>query len=97
MIDSRASGNYVRRCSLEGNPRYVEALEVHKGDTITVCLATGTLVTTPKVPVNMGVKFFSFDGIERCLVLDLDSRYDLILGMTWLERHEPRLTGGRRP
>ena len=30
-----------------------------------------------------------FDSIERCLVLDLDSRYDLILGMAWLERHDP--------
>ena len=27
--------------------------------------------------------------MERCLVLDLDTRYDLILGMAWLERHEP--------
>ena len=26
--------------------------------------------------------------MERCLVLDLDTRYDLILGMAWLERHE---------
>ena len=30
-----------------------------------------------------------FDSIESCLVLDLDSRYDLILGMAWLERHGP--------
>ena len=30
-----------------------------------------------------------FNSIERCLVLDLDSRYNLILGMAWLERHEP--------
>ena len=81
MIDSRASGNYVRRCFLKDNPRYGEALKAHKDYTITVCLATVTLATAPKVPVNMGVKFFSFDGIERCLVLDLDSRYDLILGM----------------
>ena len=56
---------------------------------ITVCLATGALVTAPKVPVNLGKKFLDFDSIERCLVLDLDSRYDLILGMAWLERHEP--------
>ena len=56
---------------------------------ITVRLATGTLVTAPKVPVNLGVKFFDFDSIESCLVLDLDSRYDLILNMAWLERHEP--------
>ena len=43
----------------------------------------------PKVPVNLGIKFMDFDSVERCLVLDLDSRYDLILGMAWLERHEP--------
>ena len=30
-----------------------------------------------------------FNSIERCLVLDLDSRYDLILGMAWIKRHEP--------
>ncbi|GMF40303.1 unnamed protein product [Phytophthora fragariaefolia] len=30
-----------------------------------------------------------FDSVERCLVLDLDARYDLILGKAWRERHEP--------
>ncbi|KAJ8524108.1 hypothetical protein ON010_g17010 [Phytophthora cinnamomi] len=39
--------------------------------------------------MDLGVKFLDFDSSERCLVLDLDSRYDLILGMAWLERHEP--------
>ena len=48
---------------------------------ITVHLVKETLVTAPKVPVNLGVKFFDSNSIERCLVLDLDSRYDLILGM----------------
>jgi hypothetical protein len=52
-------------------------------------LATGTRVTVPKVAVNLGVKFLDFASVERCLVIDLDSRYDLILGMAWLERHEP--------
>ena len=41
-----------------------------------------------KVPLNLGVKFLDFDSIEHCLVLDLDSRYDLNHCMTWLERHE---------
>ena len=68
LIDSSASGNYVRRCSLEGNPRYAEALKANKGDTITVRLATGTLVTAPKCSVNLGVKFFDFDSIERCFL-----------------------------
>ena len=89
LVDSGASCNYARRRSLEGNQRYAEALIAHKSYNITVRLATGSRVTVPKVPLNLGVKFLDFDSIERCLVLDLDSRYDLILGMAWLERHEP--------
>ena len=73
LIDSGASSNYVRRRSFEGSQTYVEALKAHDDDRITVRLATGVRVTVPKVP---------------CLVLDLDSRHDLILGMVWLERHE---------
>ena len=97
LINSGASGNYVRRQSLEGNQRYAEALKAHESDVITVRLATGTRVTVPKVPLNLGIKFLDFDSIERCLVLDLDSRYDLILGMAWIERHEHGSIGGRRP
>ena len=89
LIDYGASCSYARRCSLEGSHQYAEALKAHEGDSITVRLATGSRVTVPKVPLNLGVKFLDFDNIERCLVLDLDSRYDLILGMAWLERHEP--------
>ena len=89
LIDSGASCNYSRRRSLEGSQLYAEALTAHECDSITVRLATGSRVTVPKVPLNLGIKFFDFDSIERCLVLDLDSRYDLILGMAWLERHEP--------
>uniref|UniRef100_H3H760 Reverse transcriptase domain-containing protein n=1 Tax=Phytophthora ramorum TaxID=164328 RepID=H3H760_PHYRM len=89
LIDSGASGNYARHSTMEGSRQYAEALVARTSDIITVRLATGTRVTVPKVPVNLGVKFLDFDSVERCLVLDLDSRYDLILGMAWLERHEP--------
>ena len=88
MIDSGASGNYVRRRSLEGSQQYAEALQAQEGDSSTVRLATGARVTVPKVPLNLGLKFLDFDSVERCLVLDWSSRYDLILGMAWLERHE---------
>jgi hypothetical protein len=51
--------------------------------------SVGQLRSAPKVAVSLGVKFLDFDSVEHCLVIDLDSRYDLILGMAWLERHEP--------
>lgn len=89
LIDSGASGNYARRSTMEDSQQYAEALSARNHDHVTVRLATGTRVTVPKVPVNLGVKFLDFDSVERCLVLDLDARYDLILGMAWLERHEP--------
>jgi hypothetical protein len=89
LIDSGASGNYARRSTMEGSQQYAEALKARTSDAITVRLATGTRVTVPKVAVNLGVKFLDFDSVERCLVIDLDSRYDLIVGMAWLERHEP--------
>ncbi|POM71719.1 Reverse transcriptase, partial [Phytophthora palmivora] len=89
LIDSGASGNYVRRSTVEGSQLYAEALRARASDVVTVRLATGTRVTVPMVPLDLGVKFIDFDSRERCLVLDLDSRYDLILGMAWLERHEP--------
>ena len=73
----------------EGSQQYAEALEAQSCDTITVRLATGTRVTVPNVVIKLGVKILDFDCVERCLVLDLDTRYDLILGMAWLERHEP--------
>ena len=63
----------------EGSQRYAEELTAHEGDSITVRLATGSRVTVPKVPLNLDIKFLDFDSIELCLVLDLDSRYDLIL------------------
>ena len=62
--------------------------KAQEGDIITVCLATGTLVTVPKVSVNLGLTFSGFDSVESYSVLRLSSGYDLILGMPWLERHK---------
>ncbi|GMF52682.1 unnamed protein product [Phytophthora fragariaefolia] len=59
----------IRRCF---------ALKARNRDIVTVRLATGTRVAVPKVPVDLGVKFL--DSVERCLVLDLDARYDLTPG-----------------
>ena len=61
LIDTGDSCNYARRRSLEGSQRYDEPLKAHEGDVITVCLATGSRVTVPTVPLNLGVKFLDFD------------------------------------
>ncbi|CAH0474159.1 unnamed protein product [Peronospora belbahrii] len=57
LIDSGASGNYVRRATVEGSQQYAEALVARDSDTVTVRLAKGTRVTVPKVPMDLNVKF----------------------------------------
>ncbi|KAI9907331.1 hypothetical protein PsorP6_004558 [Peronosclerospora sorghi] len=88
LIDSRASDNYVRQASVEKSRLYAVALEARSRDVVTVLLATGVQVSVPKVSIDLKLKFADFDSSERCLVLELDSRYDLILGMKWMERHD---------
>ncbi|POM71378.1 Gag protein [Phytophthora palmivora] len=51
-------------------------------------LADGTMVNVPGVRMDLAVKFENFDSTALFLVLDMD-KYDLILGMPWLEKHEP--------
>ncbi|POM74493.1 Gag protein [Phytophthora palmivora] len=52
--------------------------------------------------MDLAVKFEDFDSTEPFLVLDMD-KYDLILGMPWLEKHEPwidwrgKAIGANRP
>ncbi|GMF16716.1 unnamed protein product [Phytophthora fragariaefolia] len=89
LVDSGASANYAWRSTMEGSQLYAEALKARNRDIVTVRLAMGTHVTVPKVLVDLGVRFLDFDIVECYLVLDLYARYDLILGMAWLERHEP--------
>ena len=69
--------------------RRAEALIAHKGNLIAVRSATGSRVGVPKISLSLSVNCFDFDITERCLFLDLDIIYYIILGMTWIERHEP--------
>ncbi|POM71600.1 Reverse transcriptase [Phytophthora palmivora] len=69
--------------------KYADALRESEGrGQVSVRLADGTVVNVPGVRMDLAVKFEDFDSTESFLVLDMD-KYDLILGMPWLEKHEP--------
>ncbi|GMF33553.1 unnamed protein product [Phytophthora fragariaefolia] len=91
LIDSGASFNFATKASVaKNNALYASALEAYKSNTNeSVRLATGSSVSTRKVTIPLNVKFDGFDSVEPFIVLDMDDRYDLILGMTWLAKHEP--------
>ncbi|GMF25311.1 unnamed protein product [Phytophthora fragariaefolia] len=91
LIDSGASFNFATKASVaRNNALYASALEASKSNTnVTVRLATGSIVSTRKVTIPISVKFDDFNSVEPFIVLDMDDRYDLILGMPWLAMYEP--------
>ncbi|KAG3159589.1 hypothetical protein PI124_g6231 [Phytophthora idaei] len=46
------------------------------------------MITVPRIHMDLAVKFEDFDSSEQFTVLETD-KYDLTLGMPWLEKHEP--------
>ncbi|POM76586.1 Gag protein [Phytophthora palmivora] len=79
LIDSRASTNFARHQTVARNSdKFADVLRGSKDRCqVSVRLADGTVVN-----------FEDFDSAESFLVLDMDKN-DLILGMPWLEMHEP--------
>ncbi|GMF23066.1 unnamed protein product [Phytophthora fragariaefolia] len=91
LIDSGVSFNFATKASVAGNNAlYASALEASTSNTnVSVRLATGSIVSTRKVTIPLNVKFDDFVSVEPFIVLDMNDRYDLILGMPWLAKHEP--------
>ncbi|POM67540.1 Pol protein [Phytophthora palmivora] len=79
LIDSGALTNFARRQTVAQNSdKLADALhESEDRGQVSVRLTNGTVVN-----------FEDFDSTESSLVLDMD-KYDSILGMPWLEKHEP--------
>ncbi|POM77429.1 LOW QUALITY PROTEIN: Gag protein, partial [Phytophthora palmivora] len=81
LIDSGASTNFARPTQSHGM-----ATSMPTGQ-VSVRLADGTVLNVPGIRMDLAVKLEDFDSTESFLVLDMD-KYDLILGMPWLETHE---------
>ncbi|ETP55430.1 hypothetical protein F442_00018 [Phytophthora nicotianae P10297] len=90
LIDSGASRNFARRRTVARNcNRLTDALRESKGNgAVSVRLADGKAVIFPNIQMDLAVKFEDFDSLEQFTVLDMDP-YDMILGIPWLEKHEP--------
>ncbi|KAG2776281.1 hypothetical protein Pcac1_g13148 [Phytophthora cactorum] len=93
LVDSGASNNFVRQQSLPklnfedvDTPRRV--LEVR--------LATGATVRTEKRVVRVRFSYKHRVFVENLIVLDLDDKFDLVLGMPWLARLDPVVNWEKR-
>jgi len=97
LIDSGASENYARRRTLAESAALAPTLASSTPDaSVHVKLANGSVVIAPRVVVELAPAFAGFDAVESFYVMDLDDRYDLILGISWLSKHEPWIDWKRK-
>ncbi|KAF1313449.1 reverse transcriptase, partial [Globisporangium splendens] len=89
LLDTGASNNFVRSHVARALARVISE-ESHSSDSkITVRLATGATVTMEKHVTRLRV---THDGRQMegdFIWLDLDDKFDVILGMPWLKKYQP--------
>ncbi|KAF1328293.1 Pol protein, partial [Globisporangium splendens] len=90
LVDCGASQNFVSKSALKQSLQAYERL-VHTGkrEKMIVRLADGSAVHTEGVRVELSFRFCDFVCKETFVVLAMGSKYDLILGMPWLAKHQP--------
>ncbi|KAF1322456.1 reverse transcriptase, partial [Globisporangium splendens] len=87
LVDTGASNNFVRTQVVR---RQGLDLPISNKEMI-VRLANGSKVTMPKRVLRMVVECDDFRGEDEFILLDLDDKFDLILGMPWLRRYQPSI------
>ena len=90
LIDSGATANFISRKSLLREEAAYQACEKQKASgPLKARLANGTLIDLDKETIKCEIAFLDFKGIEEFYVIDMNLKYDLILGIEWLRKHEP--------
>ncbi|KAF1313487.1 Pol protein, partial [Globisporangium splendens] len=87
LVDTGASNNFVRT---QVARRQGLDLPISNKEMI-VRLANGSKVTMPKRVLRMAIECDDFRGEDEFIALDLDDKFDLILGMPWLRRYQPSI------
>ncbi|GMF39838.1 unnamed protein product [Phytophthora fragariaefolia] len=88
LVDCGASNNFVQLQSLARLG--FEEVELPRS-LLEVRLATGVVVRTEKRVVRARFSYEEKKFVDELIVLDLDDKLDMVLGMPWLARHDPEI------
>ncbi|KAF1318417.1 reverse transcriptase, partial [Globisporangium splendens] len=89
LVDTGASNNFVRNEVIVRHGVFVPDANEEKA--MIVRLANGSTVKMPKRVVRLAIKCEDFRGEDELILLDLDDKFDIILGMPWLKRYQPSI------
>ena len=83
LVDTGASENFISEACvvrLGLSQRVVISCE-----DIVIRLATGVTKVGPRRTLRLKIELQGFNGFEEFYVLEMDDKYDIILGMPWLK------------
>ncbi|GMF33595.1 unnamed protein product [Phytophthora fragariaefolia] len=86
LVDCGASNNFVRLQSLATLD--FEEVQLPRS-LLEVRLATGVVARTEKRVVRIRFSNEEKKFVDELIVLDLDDKFNMLLGMPWLTRHDP--------
>ncbi|KAF1314684.1 reverse transcriptase, partial [Globisporangium splendens] len=89
LVDTGASNNFVRNEVIVRHGVFVP--DAYEEKTMIVRLANRSTVKMPKRVVRLAIKCEDFRGEDELILLDLDDKFDIILGMPWLKRYQPSI------
>ncbi|KAF1334714.1 reverse transcriptase, partial [Globisporangium splendens] len=89
LLDTGASNNFVRSHVARALARVISEESRSSESKITVRLATGATVTTEKHVTRLRVTHDGHQMEGDFIWLDLDDKFDVILGMPWLKKYQP--------
>ncbi len=90
LLDSGASNNFVRRDVLRTLGITLEDKSPN-APRLTVILADGSRIETRLQSVTLCVEIGEHTMNETFIVMNLSSRYDLVLGIPWFVAHKPEI------
>ncbi|GMF56466.1 unnamed protein product [Phytophthora fragariaefolia] len=93
LVDCGASNNFGRLQSLARLD--FEEVELPRS-LLEVRLATGVVVRTEKRVVRVRFSYREKKFVDELIVLDLDDKLDMMLGMPWLARQDPVIDWAKR-
>ena len=91
LVDTGATNNFVRSETLKGLPHQCWKEKKQSPSMLHVRLADGTVVKERKRIVNLHYTHEGKEHYDDFVVLKLDDRFDVILGMPWLAENSPTI------
>ncbi|KAF1317464.1 reverse transcriptase, partial [Globisporangium splendens] len=89
LVGIGGSNNFVRNEVIVRHGVFVP--DANEEKTMIVRLANGSTVKMSKRVVRLAMKCEDLRGEDEFILLDLDDKFDIILGMPWLKRYQPSI------